>query len=128
MRRIMSRSAALALVLALIIVSLAGTASPTSTAQAGPAFATSYANIPDWGTFNQPQQGRASDDSYAVETGTDNCSVSYFGFGFSVPSSNIIDGIVVRFEGQVSPGSDKGLDVSLSYDNGTSWTATHNTG
>ncbi len=119
----------MALVLAMIMaVALANTATPVSAAQAGPAFPISWANIPDRDTFNQPQQGRASDDSYAVETGSDNCSVSYYGFGFSIPSTSVIDGIVITAEGQVSPGSDKGLDVSLSYDNGTSWTAVKNTG
>ena len=63
-----------------------------------------------------------------LSTASDNGSVSYYGFGFSIPSGNIIDGIEITVEGHASSGSDKSFNVSLSYDNGTSWTATKNTG
>jgi hypothetical protein len=129
-KHIPSKPAVLALVLALIMILAANTAGPmpVSAASTGFAVPSSYANILGWGTFNQPEEGRVSDGSCAVETGGDNCSVSYYGFAFSVPSSNIIDGIVITVQANTSPGSDKSFSVSLSYDNGTSWTATQNTG
>jgi len=127
LRQITCKSAALALVLALIIVSLAKTANPASAADTGFAVPSSYANIPGMGDFNQPQEGCASDDSYAVDA-SDDGSVSYYGFGFSIPSGNTIDGIEITVEGYASSGSGKSFNVSLSYDNGTSWTASKNTG
>jgi len=129
MKRIAGRSKALPLVLALIMLVVINTATPASAADTGFAVPSSYAAVPGWGEFNQPLEGRLSDDAYAVETGGDNCSASYYGFGFSIPSSNIIDGIVITVEGNNNTlGSDKGLNVSLSYDNGTNWTAPRNTG
>ncbi|MDD1652587.1 MAG: Ig-like domain repeat protein, partial [Methanomicrobiales archaeon] len=129
MKHITSRSAALSLVLALIMMVVINTTTPASAAETGFAVPSSYAAVPGWGEFNQPLEGRVSDDAYAVETGGDNCSASYYGFGFSIPSGNIIDGIVITVEGNNnSLGSDKGLNVSLSYDNGTNWTAPKNTG
>jgi hypothetical protein len=129
MRYLASRSTVLALVLALILVTAVNTPTPASAADTGFAVPSSYAAVPGWGEFNQPLQGRLSDDAYAVETGGDNCSASYYGFGFSIPSSNMIDGIVITVEGNNNTlGADKGLNVSLSYDNGTNWTALRNTG
>jgi len=128
MKHITSRSAALSLVLALIMMVVINTTTPASAADTGFAAPISYADIAGRSPFNQPQEGYLSDDKFAVETGSDNCAVSYYGFGFSVPSGNIIDGIVIRVEASSSPSSDESLDVSLSYDNGTSWTAAQNTG
>jgi MBG domain (YGX type)/Bacterial Ig-like domain (group 3)/Quinohemoprotein amine dehydrogenase, alpha subunit domain III len=129
MKHFASKSAVFSLVLALIMTVVINTATPLSAADTGFAVPSSWANIPGFDGFNQPQEGRVSDDGYAVETGSDNCSVSYYGFPFSIPSGNVIDGIVITVEGSNnSDGSDKGLDVSLSYDNGTTWTATKNTG
>ncbi len=128
MKHITSRSAALSLVLALIMMVVINTTTPASAADTGFAVPISYADIAGRSPFNQPQEGYLSDDKFAVETGSDNCAVSYYGFGFSVPSGNIIDGIVIRVEASSSPSSDESLDVSLSYDNGTSWTAAQNTG
>jgi hypothetical protein len=128
MKHITSRSAALSLVLALIMMVVINTTTPASAADTGFAVPISYADIAGRSPFNQPQEGYLSDDKFAVETGSDNCAVSYYGFGFSVPSGNIIDGIVIRVEASSSPSSDESLDVALSYDNGTSWTATQNTG
>jgi len=128
MKHITSRSAALSLVLALIMMVVINTTTPASAADTGFAVPISYADIAGRSPFNQPQEGYLSDDKFAVETGSDNCAVSYYGFGFSVPSGNIIDGIVIRVEASSSPISDESLDVSLSYDNGTSWTAAQNTG
>jgi len=127
MKHIANRSAVLSLVLALIMMVVINTTTPASAADTGFAVPISWANIPDCGTFNQPDEGRVSDDAYGVDA-SDNASVSYFGFGFSVPSGNIIDGIVVTVEGSHSVGSEKTFNVSLSYDNGTSWTATRNIG
>jgi MBG domain (YGX type)/Bacterial Ig-like domain (group 3)/Quinohemoprotein amine dehydrogenase, alpha subunit domain III len=128
MKRIVNKSAVLALVLVLIMVVLPYTATPASAADTGFAVPSSYADIDGCDPFNQPQEGRVSDGNCAVETGGDNCSVSYYGFAFSVPSSNIIDGIVITVQANTSPGSDKSLNVSLSCDNGTSWIGTQNTG
>lgn len=129
MKRVAIRSAVLALVLVLVTITAVNTITPALAAETPFAVPSSYAMIPGWGEFNQPQLGRVSDDAYAVETGGENCSASYYGFGFSIPSSNIINGIVITVEGNNnSIGSNKGLNVSLSYDNGTSWTATKNTG
>lgn len=129
MKHILSKSVVSVVVLAIVtVVALVNTASPVSAADTGFAVPSSWANIPDMGNFNQPQEGRVSDDKFAVQTGSENCSVSYYGFGLYVPSSNIIDGIVITVEANTSPGSDESLNVSLSYDNGTSWTATQNTG
>jgi hypothetical protein len=127
MNHILSKSAVLVLVLALMMVVLPNTTIPASAADTGFATPSLYANIPSWGTFNQPDEGRVSDDIHAVDA-SDNASVSYFGFGFSIPSGNTIDGIMITVEGHASTGSDKTFNVSLSYDNGTSWTATKNTG
>ena len=128
MKHIAGKSVALALVLALIMMVAINTIAPLSAADTGFAVPSSWANIPDWGTFNQPDEGRVSDDSYGVDA-SENASVSYFGFGFSVPSGNVIDGIVITVEANVSSvDSDKTFSVSLSYDNGTNWTTTKNTG
>ncbi len=128
MKHILSKSAVLSLVLALIMMAvLVNTTTPASAADSGYAVPSSYANIPGRSDFNQPQEGRVSDDNHAVDA-SDNGSVSYYGFGFSVPSNNTIDGIMISVEGHSSSGSDKTFNVSLSYDNGTSWTATKNTG
>ena len=131
MKHIASKLGVLTLVVAMIMVAAVNTATPIplSAAETGFAVPSSYADIDGRENFNQPQEGRISDDSYAVETGSENCSVSYYGFGFSIPPGNIIDGIVVTVEASKnSAGSDKTFDVSLSYDNGTSWTAIKNTG
>ena len=65
------------------------------------------------------------DGTYATTAAATNHS--YTNHGFGIPTNNTISGIVVKLElsGNTAAGS---VDVQLSWDGGTSWTSTKNTG
>ncbi len=64
------------------------------------------------------------DGTYASTNGVDNHQ--YTNHGFIVPGSNTVQGIVIKLELSGTTGAGT-VDVQLSWDGGTSWTATKST-
>jgi hypothetical protein len=62
----------------------------------------------------------ASDNTYAVATG-DNQGARYYGFGFSIPAGNVIDGIQVSLEGNRT--GTRSFVVDLTWNNNNFSTA-----
>ncbi|MER3418064.1 MAG: hypothetical protein C4343_02910, partial [Chloroflexota bacterium] len=75
-----------------------------------------------------PANAFASDDAYATAS-ADNADQSYGGFGFAIPPGSIIDGITVEADAlrSTSGSGTWQLQVRLSWDSGTTWTARKST-
>lgn len=79
----------------------------------------------DW---TNPSNAFASDDNDAVTGSVATNTQDYYDFSFGLPTIQKIDGIEVAIEGAYSSLIAGSLDVYLSWDGGTTWTASKNTG
>ncbi len=64
-----------------------------------------------------------SDNNCATHTGTTYAAAYISDFNFGIPAGATIDGIVVTIEAS-GDGTDPSIRLSLSWDNGATWTAT----
>jgi hypothetical protein len=75
---------------------------------------------PYWTTEPTTTNLGSSDNSYAV-TPNNNRIAIIGNFGFSLPSTAVIDGIEVEIESKNSVATTKNYTVGISYNSGTSW-------
>jgi len=77
----------------------------------------------DYNQFTNPQYVFADDSSYSVENRNGE-QEDWYNFGFTIPGSATIDGIVVSIKGNDPSYNGNGVDVELSYNGGTTYTTT----
>ena len=75
--------------------------------------------------WNDGANAYLSDDTYAT-TGTSSAQQSYGTFGISLPGSNEVTGVLVKLEA-ASDAATGTIDVALSWDGGTTFTAPQST-
>jgi hypothetical protein len=113
----------LILLLALVLATVVNTATtlPASAADTGLKSPSANSNA---GWFN-PQDAYSSNNVRA-SANSDSDIVQFYNFSITVPSGSTIDGIQVNVEGYRD--WDRQADISLSWDNGTTYTTGSGTG
>lgn len=83
-------------------------------------------------TYNEwsnPTNAYTSNNQYASsESGNTRDQQDYYNFGISVPAGSTIDGIEVSVEGAPYSIKNPNFSIKLSWDAGSSWTSTQDTG
>jgi hypothetical protein len=125
MKHFPSRLAILVLFLALIMVVVAGSATPVFAADTGLRSPSANSNV----GWDNPQNAYSADNNRAMaDLATD--IVQYYNFNLpSIPSDATINGIEVWVEGyQTGGATPRQADISLSWDGGSSYTTGAGTG